>query len=70
MYPHQFESFEQARSHARALLLLIGLQLLLGVANVLLLTPVTIQILHLLVADLIWVALILSAAELGRGQKP
>lgn len=62
--------YEQTQTHARALLLLIGLQLVLGVANVLLFTPVTIQVLHLLVADLLWVVLVLTAAELGREQKP
>ena len=48
-------------------------QLLLGAANVYLLAPVSIQLLHLLVSDLIWIALVLlTAAALadprGEGQ--
>jgi heme a synthase len=42
---------------------LLGLQFLLGIADVLLLAPTWIQILHLLGADLYWVALVCLAAE-------
>jgi heme A synthase len=37
---------------------LVALQLVLGVVNVLLLAPVWMQLLHLLAADLLWIALI------------
>jgi cytochrome c oxidase assembly protein subunit 15 len=43
-------------------------QLLLGVLNLVLLAPVAMQIIHLLVADLVWIAFILLSAEaLGEG---
>jgi heme a synthase len=42
---------------------LLSLQFLLGIADVLLLTPAWMQILHLLGADLYWVALVLLAAQ-------
>jgi cytochrome c oxidase assembly protein subunit 15 len=41
----------------------MALQFLLGVADVLLLAPAWMQLLHLLGADLYWVALVLLAAE-------
>ena len=40
---------------------LVVLQFLLGVANVALLAPIAIQIVHLLVSDLIWLSLVLVA---------
>ncbi len=50
---------------AKVLLASLGLQFVLGVADVLLLAPVWMQLLHLLGADLYWVALVtLSAAVL------
>ena len=52
-----------ASNLAYALLALVVLQLGLGLLNLLLLTPVWMQILHLLAADLIWIALVLLAAE-------
>jgi cytochrome c oxidase assembly protein subunit 15 len=42
---------------------LLGLQFVLGIADVLLLAPTGIQILHLLGADLYWIALVCLAAE-------
>jgi heme a synthase len=47
--------------------LVVG-QLLLGVANFMLQAPIAMQIVHLLVADLVWVAFVLlGAAALGAG---
>jgi heme a synthase len=43
-------------------LVLLGFQFALGLADVLLLAPVWMQILHLLGADLYWVALVTLAA--------
>ena len=43
---------------ARLLVLLVVLQLAAGLANVLLLTPVWMQLVHLLLADAIWVAFV------------
>jgi cytochrome c oxidase assembly protein subunit 15 len=42
---------------------LLGLQFILGIADVLLLAPTWMQILHLLGADLYWIALVCLAAE-------
>jgi cytochrome c oxidase assembly protein subunit 15 len=52
--------------------LLAGLQTVLGAVNVLLLAPVWLQIVHLLVADLLWIALVLlaAAALTGRAAQP
>ncbi len=46
----------------RVLLVLIGLQLLLGVGDVLLLAPTWMQVLHLLGADLYWIALVAACS--------
>jgi cytochrome c oxidase assembly protein subunit 15 len=48
---------------ANLLLLLLALQFALGIADVLLLAPAWMQLLHLLGADLFWIALVLLAAE-------
>jgi cytochrome c oxidase assembly protein subunit 15 len=49
---------------ATVLLTLLGVQFVLGVADVVLLAPVWMQILHLLGADLYWIALIALSADL------
>ena len=50
-----------------ALIALFGAQLLIGVLNVALLAPIFMQIIHLFMADLVWIALVLAvAAALGR----
>ena len=51
------------RSRARWLLALIAAQFVLGGADVLLLAPVWMQVLHLLGADLYWIALIAVCGE-------
>ncbi len=43
---------------------LVALQLLLGVADVLLLAPTWLQVLHLLGADLYWIALVVACASI------
>jgi cytochrome c oxidase assembly protein subunit 15 len=48
---------------AKLVLGLLGLQFALGIADVLLLAPAWMQLLHLLGADLYWVALVLLAAD-------
>ncbi len=47
----------------RTIVLLLAMQFVLGIADVLLLAPVWLQLLHLLGADLFWVALITLAAK-------
>src|SRR5438309_529677 len=51
-----------ARRLASVVLTLLGFQFALGLADILLLAPVWMQILHLLGADLYWVALVTLAA--------
>lgn len=51
---------------ASAVVALFGLQLVAGGVNLLLLAPVWMQMVHLLLADLVWIALVLlAAARLG-----
>jgi heme a synthase len=45
---------------------LVFLQLAAGAVNIVLLAPVWMQILHLLLADLLWVALVVTTLETGR----
>lgn len=52
------------RNLAALILILLAAQYLLGALNVLLLAPVWLQIVHLLGADALWVALIVLAARL------
>jgi heme a synthase len=52
-----------ARALAVAVLALLALQYLLGVADLAFLAPTSLQMLHLLGADLLWIALVLLAAR-------
>jgi cytochrome c oxidase assembly protein subunit 15 len=47
----------------RATLILAGLQLIGGLVNLLLLAPAWMQIVHLLVADLLWIAFVMLGAR-------
>jgi heme a synthase len=49
---------------AIALVFLFGAQIGVGIMNVLLLTPIWLQILHLCIADLLWIVLVLASADL------
>src|SRR5215475_7110806 len=49
---------------SRALIILLFTEFGIGLLNVCLLTPVWLQILHLLVADMIWITLVLASATL------
>lgn len=51
------------RRWARAVVALVALQFAAGLLNAALLAPVWLQIVHLLLADLLWVALVLLSAE-------
>ena len=56
-----------ARPYAWALLCLLAAQIAAGAGNLLLLAPVWLQMVHLLLADLLWISLVLCAAvTLGR----
>lgn len=52
----------ETRRNARTLKILFVIQLVVGVVNVLLLAPVWMQLVHLLLADLVWIAAILMGA--------
>jgi heme A synthase len=59
----------RVRRCARAVVALVLVQVVVGLLNAALLAPVWMQIVHLLVADLLWLALVLlSASSLARGE--
>jgi cytochrome c oxidase assembly protein subunit 15/protoheme IX farnesyltransferase len=62
-------SNESTRSFALVLPSLVALQLIAGVANVFLLAPIWMQLVHLLLADAVWLALILLMAS-ALSQRP
>jgi heme A synthase len=51
-----------ARRCAGGVIALVATQSLVGAANVALLAPIALQLVHLLLADLLWIALVLLAA--------
>ncbi|MBA3946141.1 MAG: COX15/CtaA family protein [Herpetosiphonaceae bacterium] len=51
------------RRFARLLIGLFGMQFVIGMANVGLLAPIWMQLIHLLMADLLWIALVLLGAS-------
>jgi heme A synthase len=53
----------RADRYASRVMTMVGLQLAIGAFNWLMLAPVWTQLLHLLAADLLWIALVLFAAE-------
>ena len=53
---------ESTRRTARILLGLVAVQLVAGIVNVFLLAPIWLQMVHLLLADLIWIAYIILGA--------
>jgi cytochrome c oxidase assembly protein subunit 15 len=61
---HQIVEIPQCRRLTRLVLGLLVLQFVLGITDVLLLAPAWMQLLHLLGADLYWIALVSLAAEI------
>lgn len=53
----------RARAHARLVTALLAVQLVAGAVNVALLAPVWLQLVHLLLADLVWIAYVFLAAD-------
>ena len=49
---------------ALSIIVLLGFQIVLGLADVTLLAPVWLQVLHLLGADLLWITMVLLTARL------
>lgn len=56
------QSGTTARRFSRAVQLLVATQIAAGAVNLILLAPVAMQLLHLLLADLVWISLVLLAA--------
>lgn len=54
-----------AQRYARSVIGLVVTQTIVGAVNVTLLAPIPLQIVHLLLADLLWIALVLLAASSG-----
>lgn len=52
----------RARRPARAVMALVALQIAAGILNLYLLAPVWMQLVHLLLADLLWIALVIFTA--------
>lgn len=55
-------SSERTRKLARVVMLMLGVEIVAGGVNVLLLAPVWMQIIHLLLADAMWIGLVLLTA--------
>lgn len=58
-----FRPSEPVRRLARWMCILFGAQLFAGLVNLVLLAPVAMQIVHLLLADVVWVVLVLTTVE-------
>ncbi len=61
---HAWDLSGSARLAARIGVFTVGFQLLVGVINVWLLTPIVIQLIHLLLADVLWISWVWLAAAL------
>ena len=59
-----------ARKLATGLIALFFVQLAVGIVNVILLAPIPIQLVHLLLADLVWIVLVLLGAEVLSQPQP
>jgi heme A synthase len=57
---------QSARSKAVFVIAIVGVQLMAGLLNLGLLAPLPLQLMHLLIADLVWIALALLALEKAR----
>ncbi|MGC9970631.1 MAG: COX15/CtaA family protein [Bryobacteraceae bacterium] len=62
------KAHREARNTALAVWLLVLAQIVVGSVNIALLAPVWMQIVHLLVADLLWIALVLLALCTASGR--
>jgi heme A synthase len=63
---HGMEGDRTSRRAANAIVGVVAVQLVVGVVNVVTLTPEPIQLVHLFLADLLWIALIvLTVSRLG-----
>jgi heme A synthase len=60
---HRYAETSSGRYLTRALLALFGIEVLVGALNVVLMAPVPMQMLHLLLATLVWIHLVLLTSE-------
>lgn len=60
----------RVRAAANAVMGLVVVQVLAGIVNVALLAPIAMQLLHLLLADAVWIALVLLTAEVSSAPRP
>ena len=58
----KFRPTPQVRAHVIAVMLLVFVQLIAGAVNIALKAPVWMQLLHLFLADLLWLALVVLVA--------
>jgi heme a synthase len=61
---------KDAQLLAGVVMLMVGIQLTCGMANLFLLAPVSMQLIHLLIGDLLWISLVLLCARLAATPKP
>lgn len=64
------QSGARAVAYARTVAALAAVQLLVGAVNVILLAPVWMQMVHLLLADLLWIAFVLMGAAILASGRP
>lgn len=60
-----FDGTGRVRSLANAAAVVVGIEAIIGIINVALLTPVEVQMIHLLVADVIWILATLAIVRIG-----
>lgn len=64
-HPH-YDPEGRARRTRNGVTAIVFLQFAVGIVNVVLLTPIEIQVLHLLVADVLWILVVLGALDVSR----
>jgi len=62
-FARQIRSNQTTRNLSLVLPSIVAVQLVAGLANVLLLTPIWLQLVHLVLADLVWIALVLLSSS-------
>ena len=56
-------AYRESQRYGQLLVVAVGLQVMMGLANVVLLAPVAVQMAHLLVADVVWVLFVILSAQ-------
>ena len=60
----------RSRKLSAAVVLIVFSQFLIGIANIYLLTPLSVQVIHLMVADLLWITYVILSVSLLGERKP